>query len=549
MKINNDWWKWGSAEKRKSLKNYPLFGDHLQKLWGKAFDEMQPAPEQANIIADEQRVAFIQKLFASELPQIKISTDPAIRLTRSLGKSYHDLVKALFNLPIPLPEAVIFPGNHDEVLRVLQFASLNNIMVLPFGGGTNVVGSFDIAEKAHALLVFDMSEMKSLLSLDEKNHVATFQSGIMGPEIEKQLNAKGYTLGHFPQSFEFSSLGGWIATRSAGQESSSYGRIEDIVISLKVATPVGAITTSGYEGDAEGINIKSLFFGSEGLFGIVTEAKVRIHPLPENKKWVIAVYPAFENGLDTLRELVQMDIFPSVVRFSDENESFFLSMLSHQEPSLMGDIKAFVSKQVLKWKNIEKPNLMILRIDGKEEESLAKKVIADSIVRKNKGFLTGDSIGKKWETSRFGLPYLRDDLMERGIFVDTMETVLPWDKLADFKKHLLKQLQGCSAFGLEKGILLAHISHVYTSGASIYFTVITAQDRKQPVEQWKTIKALVTGNIVEAGGAVSHHHSIGRDHQPWYLAKTDALTKKLLLSIKKTLDPERIMNPGNLFDE
>ncbi len=549
MNISNDWWKWGAAEKRKSLKSYPAFQTHLQGLWGKSFDDIQHAPEQPQLVVNQARVAYVDQLFTTDLPGIKISVDPTLRLKRSLGKSYFDLVKALFNLPIPIPEAVVFPKNHDEVMQVLQFASQNAIMVLPFGGGSNVVGSFNIADKANALIVFDMSEMKSLLSIDTKNHTATFQGGIMGPDIEAQLNAKGFTLGHFPQSFEFSSLGGWIATRSAGQESSSYGRIEDIAISLKVATPSGTITTSGFEGDAEGINLKSLFFGSEGLFGVITEAKVRIHRLPENKKWVVAVFPSFENGLETLKELVQMDIFPSVVRFSDDHESFFLSMLSHQEPSLLGDLKSTIQKKVLEWKNIERPNLMLLRMDGNEEESLAKKNIADTVARKNQGFLIGESLGKKWETSRFGLPYLRDDLMERGIFVDTMETVLPWDKLADFRKHLLAQLKGCAAFGFDKGILLAHVSHVYNSSASIYFTVITAQDRAQPVEQWKTIKALVTDTIVKAGGAVSHHHSVGRDHQPWYLARTDALTKKLLLSIKKTLDPQHIMNPGNLFDE
>jgi alkyldihydroxyacetonephosphate synthase len=549
MTISNDWWKWGEEGKRKSLTNYPAFHAHLQKLWNKPFDDLLHAPAQPQIVQNAERANFVQRLFAEKLPDVSISTEPATRLKRSTGKSYHDLLKAIFNLPINLPEAVVFPKNHDEVLRVLQLATLNNILVLPFGGGSNVVGAFNIAQDAKALIVFDMSKMKSLLSLDAKNHVATFECGIMGPDLEKQLNAKGFTLGHFPQSFEFSSLGGWIATRSAGQESSHYGRIEDMVISLKVAAPAGTLTTSGYEGDAEGINIKSLFFGSEGLFGIITEAKVRIHPLPENKKWVIGVFPAFENGLDTLRELVQMDIFPSVVRFSDEYESFFLSMLSHQEPSVLSNIKAYISKQVLKWKNIEQPNLMILRMDGKEEEALAKKHIANKIAEKNGGFLIGDSIGIKWETSRFGLPYLRDDLMERGIFVDTMETVLPWDKLADFKKYLRVQLQGCTGFGGDKGILLAHVSHVYTSGASIYFTVITAQDRNKPVEQWKTIKSMVTDKIVEAGGAVSHHHSVGRDHKAWYLAKTDALTKRLLLNIKKTLDPGHIMNPGDLFDE
>ncbi len=394
-----------------------------------------------------------------------------------------------------------------------------------------------------------MVDMDQLISIDPQNCTAVFQCGILGPALEKILNAQGFTLGHFPQSFEFSSLGGWIATRSAGQESSTYGRIEDIAISLKLATPSGTLTTSGYEGDAEGINLKHVVFGSEGTLGIVTEAKVRIHHLPKSKEWAIALFPDFQNGVHALRELIQTGIYPSVVRYSDERETFFLTLMSHPDTSLWGSIKSSVQKMVLNFKNLQKPSLLMVRMDGSVEDTAVRKGKAVQIFKAHQGFMVSESLGKKWEATRFGLPYLRDDLMERGIFVDTVETVLPWTKVDELRKNLNKILQTSEDFGKEKGILLSHVSHVYDSCASIYFTVITAQQRERQTAQWQNIKSLIMDTVMTHGGAVSHHHSVGTDNRQWYLKNTDRLTMQILQSIKKTVDPNHILNPGKLFDE
>ncbi len=546
----NDWWKWGEPQKRKALTDYPKLKNHVAERWNRNFDTKYAASSSFAVISDDERAMRVAAIFQSQLGSIQYSSDPALRLKKSAGKSYPDLLNALTGTPFVIPDGVAYPKNHDEVSAILQTASENKILLVPFGGGSNVVRAFTLPSQNHQPhIALDLAEMKNLIAIDKHNHTATFQCGIYGPALEKILNEKGFTLGHFPQSFEYSTLGGWIVTRSAGQESSTYGRIEDMIISLKAATPSGTISTSIYEGDAQGINIKSLFFGSEGMLGVVTEATVRIHPLPENKKWLVAVFPSFTNGVELLRELVQQEIFPSVVRFSDEHESFFLSLLSHETPGALGKLKSSVAKWVLKLKNIEHPSLLMIRFDGDKEESLLKKVIAARLARKYNGFDVGESLGKKWETSRFGLPYLRDDLMEREIFVDTMETVVPWNKLDELRTTLLAKLKTSPAFHHEKGILLAHVSHVYTSCASIYFTVLTPRNKELGYEQWKEIKTLVTDTIVAEGGAVSHHHSIGTDHQQWYLKKTDSLTKAILKNIKETVDPNNVLNPGKLFDE
>lgn len=542
----SDWWKWGDPAKRKKLTQYQKLKTHFETRFTTSFDNINNTP--AYKIAVDSSDEVVQ-LFSRHLPSIEIKTTIDARLKKATGKSYPDLLSAFYHSNIHLPDAVICPSSPSEVQQVIAWASEHRIVVVPFGGGSNVVGAFAQKEKTTKHVVLDLSALNSVVSIDEVNHTAVFEAGIYGPELEQHLNKKGFTLGHFPQSFEYSTLGGWIVTRSAGQESSYYGRIEDIVIALKVVTPQGEISAGAYEGDAEGVNIKSLFFGSEGTFGIVVEAKVRIHPLPQSKKWVTAVFPSFENGTHALRELIHAGLYPSVVRYSDEQETFFLSQLSHEAPSVFSKLKSYFTQMVLKFKGIEKPSLMMLRFDGAPDEAVQRSASASTVIKKYSGLLSGESLGKKWELSRFGLPYLRDDLLERGIFVDTMETVLPWNKIGAMKADLQLKLKQLPAFGNEKGILLAHLSHVYTASSSIYFTVITRQDSVQPLAQWQAIKTVVTDTIVAHGGAVSHHHSIGRDHQKWYVQQTDTLTREVLKAIKHTLDPNTILNPGKLFDE
>ncbi|MCZ2392731.1 MAG: FAD-binding oxidoreductase [Chitinophagales bacterium] len=544
----SDWWKWGDAYKRKSLTDFPILHQFLKDRWNQPFDHTHPLKSSFSIHTNEERAANVYNILKQQVSHVRIENSLSVRLKKALGKSYPDVLSALSDDPIEVADVVVFPKNHDEILQVLKVCLEHKILIVPFGGGSNVVRAFSLPKNDLPRIVIDMSLNNALLNLDETNHTAIFGGGIYGPAIEKHLNAKGYTLGHFPQSFEYSTLGGWLATRSAGQESSGYGRIDEIVISMRIATPVGEISVGNYEGDAEGINLKSVFLGSEASLGIITEAKVRIHPLPQYKSWLVAVFPSFQHGVDALKQLVQKDIFPTVARFSDELETEYLKLVS-SEVGVLADVKSLISNIVLKLKGIEKPTIMMVSFDGTQSEAELNRKLAASIFEKNKGFDIGDGIGKKWEHSRFGLPYLRDDLVERGVFVDTMETVVPWDKVDALRKKVQANLLMSDAFGKEKGVILAHVSHVYTSSASIYFTVITAQQKGSEYQQWEEIKNIVTNTIVSEGGAVSHHHSIGTDHRKWYLEKTDVLTKKVLQNIKSTLDPHHIMNPGKLFDE
>lgn len=546
----NDWWKWGSNSKRKSLTDYPRLERYLQHRFSESFKNLRTFPP-TNVVGREHNSALVAQVFQFTLPWIAITISKRARLERAIGKSYTDQLRVLGNGSIHLPDAVISPRGHDEVVQILQVCSSHDFKVIPFGGGSNVVGAFRLKSYDRPHVVLDMSGMNRMLHFSRTNCLAIFEAGIDGPSVEEHLGKYGFTLGHFPQSFEYSTLGGWIATNSAGQESPLYGRISDMVISLKIATPSGTINTSNYESEAGGINLKSLFFGSEGMLGIVTEAQVHVHRISEKKTWMAALFPTFDSGREAIHQLVLGGLAPTVVRYTDKHETSILSLFSPDRTETgFSKMKSYAAKFVSACTG-KKPgeNLVLIRLDGQTKEVRTRQLEAARIFRMHQGICIGETLGKRWEASRFDLPYLRDDLLERGFLIDTMETVFPWDRIDGLKEKLLSELQGSKAFGCEKGILLTHLSHVYRTSCSVYFTVVTVQDVNDPLGQWKEIKEMVMDFIVREGGAVSHHHSVGRDHQPWYNRTTDILTKGILRRVKSELDPENILNPGKLFDE
>jgi alkyldihydroxyacetonephosphate synthase len=547
-----DWWKWGDHSQLKSIDDYPKLRKFLEDRWGTTlkFDFTPPASFELPVIPEKKK-EHIRDIFAS-IPGKRISFRNDTRLKFALGKSYFDIIRICKGGPVEGPDAVITPHKHEEVEYILQQATLHQVAIIPFGGGTNVVGSLNIPLQQYKFehkVCLNLMEMNQLIHLDEVNQTATFQAGILGPDMEKILQEKGFTLGHFPQSFEYSTLGGWVATRSAGQESTYYGKIEDLVEGLKVATPAGTINTPHFTHEAGGVNILQLFVGSEGTLGVVTEVKVKIRRKPRSHRWVIGLLPSLEAGKAALKEMIQHDIRPSVVRFSDYTETSMFTKLANtgSDEGLIGAIKKEVQRLLLKYKHLEHPNLMILRFEEVLPSTSSVAVAAKNIVEAKGGMLLGSSIGENWEHNRFALPYLRDSLVEHRIFIDTYETITPWEQVVPLHDALVMELNRNEAFGKEKGIFMAHISHIYPQGACMYFTIITRMQAGRELEQWHEIKQLVTETILRHDGAVSHHHGVGLDHQKWYLKGSDPLSLEILKAVKQKLDPKGILNPGKLF--
>jgi len=544
------WWGWGYEEIRYPLGKRPFFLPFLQdKLEVKA-QPILPIPSWEEIELPPPRLTpEVLEEISRIVGEKNLSVSHYERLSHALGKSYTDLIRIRLKQVDAAPDAVVFPGKEEEISAILDIASIHRIAIIPFGGGTTVVGGVAplSPEGFSGTICLDLKRMNRLLNLDEVSRTATFEAGILGPELEKTLNERGFTLGHFPQSFEFSSLGGWIATRSAGQKSTGYGKIEDMVISLRVVTPVGVLDTPSVPASASGPSLKELLIGSEGVYGIITRATLRIHPLPERIEHLGLIFPSFPEGIEAIREMLQKGLFPATVRLSDPFEteaSFALREVGH-------GIKESATRLVLSYLRkrgfIPGGSILILGAEGAEKE--VKRVVKEcvSIAKKHGGLNLGRSVGESWYRERFLLPYLRDDLITWGVMVDTLETATLWSNLLKLynlvREALVKAIEetGSPAY------VMCHISHCYPEGASLYYTFFGRQLWGREIEQWWHVKRAATEAILAGKGTLSHHHSVGLDHKQWLEREHGKAGVEVLRTVKNLLDPYGIMNPGKLL--
>lgn len=545
MNDSTNIWRWGNPNNAVHLSQFPKLKLFLENKFGVKLNPEIKIPS-LKISASRFNENMLTGIF-SDLKQNQISLQEADRLRYTFGKSYFDVIRMLTSENFFSPDFILFPETIEDISYILKQAIKNKIKIITYGGGSNVVGAFD-TDTASPVCILNMERLNRLVEIDYDSHTATFETGIFGPHLEKILNEKNFTLGHFPQSFEFSTLGGWLALRSAGQESGLYGKIEDIVLQMKIVMPAGIIENIGFPRHACGPDFHHLFLGSEGTLGIIAQAKLRIHKKPDNYFWKIALFRNFENGAEALQEIIQHGIHPAVARLSDMQETQLSSLIGHQEQKGLQKIIQPVMKSWLKSKGYNEPCVLMMRFAVRNESDYTAAKVASQIAKKHGGQKLPSSVAASWESTRFSLPYLRDTLVEHRVLIDTFETVTYWNNLIPIYHHIKNALKSSSDFFDKGGILLCHISHVYETGASLYFTMIALQEKEKEIVQWHRLKKIVSDAITENGGAISHHHGIGKDHQNWYLQQLNPETKKLLQAIKNHLDPENILNPGKLID-
>jgi len=385
--------------------------------------------------------------------------------------------------------------------------------------------------------------MNKVLELDAVSLTAIVEAGISGPDLEDALNSKGFSLCHFPQSFQFSVLGGWIATRSAGQVSTKYGKVEDMVESLTLISPKGRVDTKAVPASASGPELKQILIGSEGMLGVITKAKMRIHRLPEVRRYEGLMFKSFREGITAIRETMQSGIIPAMMRLSDPDETMVSLMLSSQRSMQklglwMLERLGYVPPQRC---------VMILGVEGGHTAARAEREVAVSACKRNGAFAIGKGVGSTWLNERFELPYLRDVLLDHCILVDTLETATTWDRLEELHGEVKKSIENAMAEMGVTGLAFAHVSHAYSDGASIYYTLVAPQVKGKETQQWVSIKKAATDCIMRNGGTLSHHHGIGKDHAPWIKQELGENGLALVRAVKKQLDPEGIMNPGKLL--
>jgi alkyldihydroxyacetonephosphate synthase len=547
------WWGWGAESKTYPLDDKPQFWPFLLKTL--KLKELSTCPH----IALERVKLQPPKLSPQTLARLKritgtthVSTEKYHRLTHSLGKSYPDLLRLRSGLIPNAPDAVVYPRDEDQLARVLEFAQAKRIAVVPFAGGSSVVGGLEQirARDFKGAISLDMRRMNRLLEIDPISLTATVETGVSGPQLENLLNEKGFTLGHFPQSFQFSALGGWIATRSAGQLSTKYGKIEDMVESLTLISPSGRLETKPVPASASGPELKQLLIGSEGILGIITKAKLRIWRLPEVRKYEGMMFKSFRDGISAIRETMQSGVIPGMMRLSDPDETRISLVLSSQPKGFVDSVKTKSGLWLLKRMGYISSHgcVMILGIEGTQQAAKAERDIAVQACKRNGAFTIGSGVGKTWLEERFELPYLRDVLLDHCILVDTLETATTWDKLEALHAAIKESIEAAMAAMGVTGLAFAHVSHAYRDGASLYFTLVAPQVKGKELQQWLRIKRAATDCIMRNGGTLSHHHGIGRDHAPWIEKELGAKGLALLRAMKRELDPKGIMNPGKLLE-
>jgi alkyldihydroxyacetonephosphate synthase len=455
--------------------------------------------------------------------------DDESRIRHTRGKSTPDLIRLRAGDATDAPDLVLLPDSHEEVLELLRVCSERRIAVVPFGGGSSVVGGLEPATGGfEGVVALDVRRLNALLGLDEESRAATLEPGLRGPQAEALLGERGYTIGHFPQSFEYATLGGFAAARSSGQASAGYGRFDDLVLSLRVATPAGALSVGRAPKSAAGPDLRQLILGSEGAFGVITSMSVAVRPVPEVRLYEGWRFGSFGDGIAALRKLAQDGPLPTVLRLSDETETA-LNLARPAEAGADGG---------------DGGCLAIVGYEGAADEVEARR---DRVTRvlEAAGARAEPGAGERWEHGRYRGPYLRDALLDEGALIETLETVTFWSKVPALYEAVSGALRESLTTQGTPPVVLCHVSHVYPSGASLYFTVACAQG-EDPVSQWRAAKAAASDAILAAGGSITHHHGIGTDHLDWYEREIGALGVDVLHAVKATLDPAGIMNPGVL---
>ena len=489
-------------------------------------------------LPDPTRAALVDLL-----GEENVHTDRTARLKRAGGKSYLDLLRRREGDASDAPDAVVTPGTTEETAALLAACARLEVVVVPFGGGTSVVGGLaGIDPDDRPSIAVDLSRMASLQALDVPSSLVTVGPGMRGPALEEALDRDGLTFGHLPQSWEFATLGGYAATRSAGQNSTGVGRFDDLVAGLTLATPSGVLELGHPPASAAGPDLLGLALGSEGTLGVITELRLRVRPTPPTSAyegWSFRSWPA---GLAALQRLARHDLLPDIVRLSDGDETKANLLMA-------SGTGARALRAGLRTRGHGDGCLLVLGWEGMPTLVRARMRAAASLLREGNGIRLGKRVGESWKRHRFQAPYLRDTLMDAGLLVETLETAATWSALPTVYDAVRRALRESLARGGKRPLIMSHVSHGYPTGASLYVTVLADRDDDLPIQQWLTAKRAATDALLAAGGTLTHHHAVGADHRPWLEREVGPLGIEVLRAVKERLDPTGICNPGVLLPE
>jgi alkyldihydroxyacetonephosphate synthase len=537
------WWGWGEESHPPALPGHALeqLRDELglpAGARGERVRELDAVGLPDSALGEGARAALERATGAGW-----VRDDRESRIRHAAGRGLPDLLRLRRGDAEPAPDAVVGPGGDAELRAVLDACAEHRVAVVPFGGGTSVVGGVEpLRGGCDAVVALDLRRLTAV-EVDERSLLATAGAGLRLPEFEARLARAGVTLGHFPQSFEYATVGGCVATRSAGQASTGYGRIDELVRGVRMAAPAGELALPALPASAAGPDLRELVVGSEGTLGVIAAATLAVRPAPAVRRYEGVVFSSFADGAEALRACAQRHAAPDVARLSDEEETRLTLTLA-------GESRATRAMALyLRARGIRGGCIAIVGWEGAGQHVRRRRARSLAILRHAGGVALGAAPGRAWARGRFEGPYLRDDLLDHGVLVETLETAHRWSRLDELYRAVGHALRSALRARGTPPLVLCHVSHLYETGASLYFTFLARADAGAELEQWRAAKEAASEAIVAAGGTITHHHAIGRDHARWLGAETGALGLEALRAAKERLDPAGIMNPGKLLPD
>jgi alkyldihydroxyacetonephosphate synthase len=533
MPRERSFWGWGWADKLPDHEMRRAMAARVGAFFGQAPPELRQIPSIDDVALPAARV----------VPELGFCTcDPRERIFHTHGKNYRDLVRAFQGDFSRAPDVVAFPNDEGQVAEVLAWCAARGLAAIPYGGGTSVVGGVqpdpaDVRDGLAGVCTIDLRAMRRVLEVDRISRGARIQAGALGPDIEEQLSPHGLTLRHYPQSFEFSTLGGWIATRAGGHFATLYTHIDDLVESVRMVTPAGVFATRRLPASGAGPSPERLVLGSEGTLGVITEAWMRVQERPNWRASASVSFPKFEHAVEGARRLAQSGLFPTNCRVLDAREAM-LNHVAFDGSSVL--IVAFESADHPLEAWMERALAIVHEAGG---------TCARGAVYKEAGAKVGaGEAASSWRQAFLDAPYMQSALVSLGVVVDTFETACTWDRFAALHAEVTRAAEDAMARACGGGILSCRFTHVYPDGPAPYFTFLAPGRVGREIEQWMAIKSAVSDALEAAGGTITHHHAVGRLHRPWYQREGSPIFLRAMDAVKGELDPRRILNPGVLVE-
>jgi alkyldihydroxyacetonephosphate synthase len=546
------WSGWGDDDVSFTHEDKPALGPFLQRALDLdvtlpvsppvAFEDLGvPAPS----LAPELEAALGQAVGAEF-----VSSDPLDRVVHARGKSLRDLVRHRRGELGRLPDAVVRPGDEDAVAAVMRAALAADAVLIPFGGGTSISGSLEAPDgERRSVISLDTSRMSRVLAVDAPSGLARVQAGALGPDLERQLNAQGWTFGHFPDSFTHSTLGGWIATRSSGMQSDRYGDIADLTRAVRVVTPSGLLVTRPVPSTSTGPSVREMVLGSEGRLGVITEATVHVRRVPERRVILGYLFPTWASGLAAMQEIAASEAAPAVTRVSDAYETAF-SFATRKDPTALDRAKSSALTAYLRRRrgfDVEAMCLSFIGYEGPRRHVAAQRKAVGRIAGRHGGLCIGASPGELYDQKKFDTPYIRDFLLDRGTLADVSETSAPWSRLQTLYDTVMAAAHG--AFGElgVRGYIMCHLSHSYHAGACLYFTfAFKPAPGGDWLAQYDIVKFAIQQAFMDSGATLSHHHAVGTEHARWLEEDISAPGVAMLQALFDGVDPGANLNPGKI---